>query len=126
MVVLDAVIFARGGAQGVNVESFTPHAAFSGPLGIAVLFALTGFIGARNPRLADGKVWQTRIAPVLAVLGLLASLWLVLANFTLVTGGSMGVSIVLGIIPFAAFAAGIARGPKKSPQPAAQAPSARG
>ncbi|WP_405878011.1 APC family permease [Streptomyces sp. NBC_01136] len=308
VVVLDAVIFARGGAHGVNVESFTPHAAFSGPLGIAVLFALTGFIGfeatavfrdearnpektipratylavliigvfytvscwalvlaagtddasavanktltgqgnmlmdtaqayvgttlrdvmqvlllsslfacvlsfhnviarytftlarkglmparlgtvhprhrspsfsslvqtatalvlvgacaligldplvgvfgsmagvstvgmvllmtttsvavvvffARNPHLAGGKVWQTRIAPVLAVLGLLASLWLVLANFTLVTGGSTGISIVLGIIPFAAFAAGIARGPKRNLEPAAQPLSAQG
>ncbi|WP_329348973.1 MULTISPECIES: APC family permease [unclassified Streptomyces] len=306
VVVLDAVIFAKGGAHGINVESFTPHAALSGPLGVAVLFALTGFIGfeatavfrdeartpektipratylavliigafytvscwalvlaagtddasavadktltgegnmlmdigqqyvgttlrdimqvlllsslfacvlsfhnviarytftlarkglvparlgavhprhhspsfssivqtttalvlvgacaligldplvgvfgsmagvstvgmvllmlttsvavvvffARNPHIAEGRPWQTRIAPVLAVLGLLASLWLVFSNFTLVTGGSMGVSIVLGVIPFAAFAAGIARGPKKNPQPAAPTPSA--
>ncbi|CAM5287352.1 Amino acid transporter OS=Streptomyces antimycoticus OX=68175 GN=SANT12839_089820 PE=4 SV=1 [Streptomyces antimycoticus] len=45
VLVLDAGIFARGGAHGVDVESFTPHAAFSGPLGVAVLFAITGFIG---------------------------------------------------------------------------------
>ena len=45
-------------------------------------------------------VWQTRIAPGLAVLGLLGCLWLVLSNFTLVTGGSVGLSAVLAAIPF--------------------------
>ncbi|NLU74026.1 APC family permease [Streptomyces sp. HNM0575] len=295
MVAVDAAVFARGGAHGVNVESFTPHAVFSGPLGIAVLFALTGFIGfeatavfrdearvpertipratylavviigvfytvscwalvlaagvddattvarhtldgdgnmlmdiartyvgttlrdlmqlllltslfacvlsfhnviarytftlagkglmpaaagrvherhrspyvsslaqtvtavlliavcalgqldplvgvfgslagvatvgmvllmlttsvavvtffVRNPQLAPGKLWQTRIAPVLAVFGLLTGLWLVLSNFTLVTGGSTGISVFLAVVPFAAFVAGLVRGPGK-------------
>lgn len=45
VVVLDAAIVFSGGAQGISGESFTPSAVFSGPLGIAVLFALTGFIG---------------------------------------------------------------------------------
>ncbi|MFF2848777.1 APC family permease [Streptomyces sp. NPDC058001] len=292
VVVMDAVIFARGGAHGINVESFTPDAALSGPLGIAVLFALTGFIGfeatavfrdeardpdrtipratylavliigvfytvscwalvlaagtgeasavaqrtldgegnwlidtaqtyvgtalrdvmqvlllsslfacvlsfhnviarytftlarkelmpsrlgevhprhhapsfssvvqtttalvlvvacavigldplvgvfgslagvatvgmvllmlttsvavvvffARNSGAAAGRTWQTRVAPVLAVLGLLAGLWLVLSHFTLVTGGSLTVSVVLAAVPFLAFAAGAVKG----------------
>ncbi|WP_236694431.1 APC family permease [Mycolicibacterium obuense] len=53
-----------------------------------------------------GGLWATRIAPVLAVLGLLASLWLVLSNFTLVTGGSVTLSTVLAAIPFVGLAVG--------------------
>ncbi len=53
----------------------------------------------RNKDRVSG-VWQTRIAPGLAVLGLLGCLWLVLSNFTLVTGGSVGLSTVLAAIPF--------------------------
>ena len=59
VLVLDVVIFATGGADGIDVESFTPATIMSGSLGVAVLFALTGFIGfeatavfrdeARNP-----------------------------------------------------------------------------
>jgi len=303
VVVLDAVIFARGGAHGITTESFTPHAALSGPLGIAVLFALTGFIGfeatavfrdeartpdktlpratylsvliiggfytvscwalvlaagtdqvgavaqrtldgegnmlmdtaqmyvgttlrdvmqvlllsslfacvlsfhnviarytftlahqhllparlgtvhprhqspstsslaqsvtavilvggcallrldplvgvfgsmagvstvgmvilmlttsiavlvffARNPALASGKSWQTRAAPALAVLGLLAGMWLVLANFTLVTGGGPVTSTVLAAVPVVALVAGVIYGPRTA---ASHAPGA--
>ncbi len=53
-----------------------------------------------------GGLWTTRIAPALAVLGLLASLWLVLSNFTLVTGGSVTLSTVLAAIPFVGLAVG--------------------
>lgn len=45
VVLLDLLIFGSGGANGVNVESFTPGAITSGSLGVPVLFALTGFIG---------------------------------------------------------------------------------
>ncbi len=55
----------------------------------------------RHREQADGRFWQTRLAPALACLGLLASLWLVLTNFTLVTGGSAALSTVLAAIPFA-------------------------
>ena len=41
-----------------------------------------------------------------ACLGLLASLWLVLTNFTLVTGGSAALSTVLAAIPFAGLLVG--------------------
>jgi Na+/proline symporter len=56
----------------------------------------------RSREQADGRVWQTRLAPALACLGLLASLWLVLTNFTLVTGGSAA----LAAIPFAGLLVG--------------------
>ncbi len=51
-------------------------------------------------------LWSTRIAPGLAVLGLLGSLWLVLSNFTLVTGGSPTLSTILAAIPFAGLVIG--------------------
>ena len=54
----------------------------------------------RHRELGGGKLWQTRLAPVLAVLGLLGSLWLVLSNFTLVTGGSVTLSTILAAVPF--------------------------
>jgi amino acid transporter len=54
----------------------------------------------RNREQASSRLWTTRIAPALAVLGLLGSLWLVLSNFTLVTGGSATLSTVLAAIPF--------------------------
>ncbi|MDJ1132116.1 APC family permease [Streptomyces iconiensis] len=63
---------------------------------------------ARHRDLAAGRTWHTRIAPLLAVAGLLTGLWLVVSNFTLITGGSVGVSVALGAIPFAAFLAGCA------------------
>ena len=62
---------------------------------------------------AGGRIWQTRIAPALACLGLLASLGLVLANFTLVTGGSATLSAVLAAIPFAGLLVGCAVGRPK-------------
>ncbi|WP_432544649.1 APC family permease [Kineococcus sp. SYSU DK002] len=65
---------------------------------------------ARNPGLATRGRFPTAVAPVLAVLGLLVSLWLVLSNFTLVTGGSVATSTVLALVPPAAFAVGALAG----------------
>ncbi|HEX2213123.1 MAG TPA: APC family permease [Mycobacterium sp.] len=55
---------------------------------------------------ASGRIWTTRIAPAVAVAGLLASLWLVLSNFTLVTGGSATLSTILAAIPFVGLVVG--------------------
>lgn len=62
----------------------------------------------RHRDLAPDRLWTTRIAPAVAVLGLLGSLWLVLANFTLVTGGSATLSTVLAAIPFLGLVVGFA------------------
>jgi amino acid transporter len=64
----------------------------------------------RNRDLTRGRSWQTRIAPVLACVGLLSSLWLVLTNFTLVTGGSAAASTVLALVPVVGLVAGVIRG----------------
>jgi amino acid transporter len=64
----------------------------------------------KNRNESRGRPWQTRIAPALACLGLLGSLWLVLSNFTLVTGGSVALSTALAAVPFVGLAIGFAAG----------------
>jgi hypothetical protein len=54
----------------------------------------------RHRESAGERLWQTRIAPAVACVGLLASMWLVLSNFTLVTGGSFALSTMLAVVPF--------------------------
>jgi amino acid transporter len=65
---------------------------------------------ARRPELAAGRRVQATVFPILAVAGLAFALWLVLSNFTLVTGGSVAVSVVLALIPVAAMVVGIVMG----------------
>ncbi|CAN5388146.1 APC family permease [soil metagenome] len=60
----------------------------------------------RHRDAGGARPWQTRIAPGLAVLGLLASMWLVLSNFTLVTGGSITLSAILAAVPFVGLVVG--------------------
>ena len=46
VLIYDACVAFKGGAAGLHVaDSFTPHAVFSGSIGIALLFALTMFGG---------------------------------------------------------------------------------
>jgi len=45
VLVTDAAIVFQGGRDGISAYSFTPEAAASGPLGIAILFAFAGFMG---------------------------------------------------------------------------------
>ncbi|MEW2400236.1 APC family permease [Streptomyces sp. NPDC046862] len=45
LVVFDAVVIGRGGADGLNVDAFTPGHVFAGTPGIALLFAFTCFVG---------------------------------------------------------------------------------
>ncbi len=45
VLILNSAILYQGGAEGVNLQSFEPSYALSGGLSLAILFALTGFIG---------------------------------------------------------------------------------
>lgn len=67
--------------------------------------SVLAFFNAR-PELTASRQWSTRIAPILAILGLAGCLFLVVTNFTLITGGSVAVSVFLAIIPILAFVAG--------------------
>lgn len=58
--VVAVAVLAQGGAEGIDLRSFTPSAFFSGAPGISIMFAIASFIGfeataiygeeARNPR----------------------------------------------------------------------------
>lgn len=45
VLVMNAAIIGRGGAEGIDLAPFAPAQMFSGSFGIAVLFSITGFIG---------------------------------------------------------------------------------
>lgn len=45
VLILNASVLYQGGAEGINLQSFEPRYALSSGLSLAVLFALTGFIG---------------------------------------------------------------------------------
>lgn len=64
------------------------------------------FVFFRRHREIAGNPVTTTIVPLLASLGLAACLVFILVNFTMVTGGSMAVSVILALIPFLAFAGG--------------------
>jgi amino acid transporter len=98
LVGLDPLVGVFGSMAGVST------------VGMVLLMLLTSVavfaFFARNAHLKQGRTWKTTVAPFLAAIGLIASLWLVVSNFTLVTGGSATVSIFLGLIPVAALIAG--------------------
>ena len=80
-------------------------------LGIVLLMMLTSVAVivyfARNPAPEHrGALWTTRIIPVVALVGLTATLWLVLSNFPLVVAGGTTLAVCLGAIPFLALALG--------------------
>ena len=77
----------------------TLFAWFSGVavLGLVVLYFLTSIsvvVFFRRTRL-DTRPWQTLVAPVLAAVLIAALAGLVLSNFTLLIGGSMGTAVPL-------------------------------
>lgn len=85
-------------------------------VGMVLLMLLTSVailvFFARNRSTAPASRWKTVIAPTLAVLGLAASMWLVIQNFTLVTAASLQLSIVLGLVPVLALLIGCLVGPR--------------
>ena len=102
LVGLDPLVGVFGSMAGVST------------VGMVLLMTVTSVAAlaffSRHPALRRGRVLQTRVAPAVAVLGLLMCAWLVLSNFTLVTGGSAGVSTVLALVPVVAFVVGLLLG----------------
>lgn len=83
----------------------------SGALGIIILFVLTSvsvvFFFARSK--ADRRLWNTVIAPVLALVGLIAVFWLSVTNFSVLTSSSSTpLNLTLALSPVAALVLGIA------------------
>lgn len=106
LVGLDPLVGVFGSMAGVST------------IGMVLLMTVTSVAVvvyfSRRPQAARGRVLPTRVAPVVAILGLLACAWLVVSNFTLVTGGSAAVSTVLALIPPAAFVLGLVLGGRYS------------
>ncbi|MCQ8187116.1 APC family permease [Streptomyces rugosispiralis] len=79
---------------------------------VVVLMFLTNlsvvFFFKKNRDIADAPAWHRLIAPVLSGVGLGVVLWLSLANFTTMTGGSMGTAIALQVVIWAVFLTGMA------------------
>ncbi|RGE23327.1 APC family permease [Leucobacter sp. wl10] len=69
------------------------------------LAALVFFL--RRPHLRK-NVWTGTVVPAVAVAALAASAWLVLSNFTMITSGSLAVSIGLALVPPVALIIGAA------------------
>lgn len=65
---------------------------------------------ARSSTRHDASVWQTMIAPGLAVIGLGTIVWLAIDNFSTVTGTTGGLSTFLAITTFAMLGIGMALG----------------
>jgi amino acid transporter len=45
VVILDVVVIAQGGADGLSIDSFLPDNIFSGNVGVGLMFAVAGFVG---------------------------------------------------------------------------------
>lgn len=45
VVIMDVAVVSSGGASGLSFRDFTPASASGGPVAVALLFAITGFIG---------------------------------------------------------------------------------
>ncbi|PZH19216.1 amino acid permease [Streptomyces sp. NTH33] len=69
-------------------------------LAMMLLYLLTSVsvvVFFRRERL-DSRMWNTLIAPVLGMLGLAGAIWLILANFTTLIGGSAGTAVGLTLL----------------------------
>ncbi|MCU1635843.1 MAG: family permease [Cryobacterium sp.] len=99
---LDPLVGVFGSMAGVST------------VGMVILMLLTSIAVVvffkNRPTLSNRRPIRTIVAPTVAILGLGGCLWLVLANFTLVTGWSVGVSIFLALVPVIALGAGVAVG----------------
>ncbi|MCU1644128.1 MAG: family permease [Nocardia sp.] len=86
---------------------------FSGvaSLGVAVLMALTcaAVIVYFARTRADTRIWHTRVAPALGLIGLVLTAWLIAVNFPTLIGGSTTLATVLLLITAAFPLAGIAQ-----------------
>ncbi len=136
MIAYDTVVFFRGGADGINVESFQPHNIVSGSIGMAVLFGVVCFAGfeataifreeARDPERTIPRATYLAIA-VIAVLYAITSWAMILGigahdvvaqsaadptGTALATAtvylGKVGVDIVTVLLCTSIFAANIA------------------
>lgn len=102
------VVFALAGLD--PVAQVFAWMAGTATLGVLVLMVLTcvavlAFFARSG---VDRRVWHTRIAPALGLLGLLACLALTVHNFPTLIGGSTGLALAIGAVLVVVFLAGVA------------------
>lgn len=91
----------------VQVFGFMAGVATVGMVTMMLLTTLAVIVFfAKNPSIRR-NLWTTIVIPSAAVLALGISAWLVLSNFTLVTSGSVAVSVGLACVPLAALVIGV-------------------
>ena len=87
-------------------------------MGMIILMLTTSiavfFFFKRNTHINNHSLWSTRYAPILAIIGLIICFGVVVSNFTLLTGGSLNLSIALALIPPLALIIGTIRGQKST------------
>ncbi|ETZ86575.1 amino acid permease family protein [Mycobacteroides abscessus MAB_030201_1075] len=92
------------------VQVFSSMAGIS-TVGMLMLLILTSvavpLFFSRDDSARAGRVLTTYVAPIVATIGLSASVYLVLKNFTLVTDQSTVISTVLAALPIAALIYGL-------------------
>lgn len=104
--VLVAVCVAAGMDPVAQVFAWLAGTATLGILLLMSLTCLAVIVHFRRTR-QDRRIWHTLAAPGLGLLGLVGCLVLAVANFPLLIGGSTALATVLGLMPLAAFAAGV-------------------
>jgi amino acid transporter len=105
--VLVLAVFALAGADPV-LQLFTWMSGLA-TVSILALMLLTGaaILAFFHRHRVDTRVWNTRIAPTLGLIGMAVITVLVLTNFTTLISGSAALAAVLLLIVVAAFAAGV-------------------
>ncbi|GAA4865630.1 APC family permease [Actinomycetospora straminea] len=101
------VIFAVAGLD--PVAQVFAWMAGTATLGVLVLMVLTcvavlAFFARTG---VDRRVWHTRVAPALGLVGLLVCLALTINNFATLIGGSTGLAVAIGAVLVVVFLAGV-------------------
>ena len=111
---LITAISAIGIVVTVGADPIAMYAKIAGigGFGLMLLIFLTGlavvmFFRRHPQHAAHATVWHTVIAPLLGSAGMGTVLYLSLTNFKLVTGGSTAEAVVLQVVLWAIFAAGL-------------------
>lgn len=101
------MIFVAAGLDPVaNVFSWMSGLATLGLIALMALTSVGVVLFFRRTR-ADTRLWNTTIAPVLGLLGLLFLLALVIMNFTTLIGGSLSLALAFEAVLVAAFVLGV-------------------
>jgi amino acid transporter len=117
------VVFALAGMDPVaQVYAWMAGTATLGVLALMALTCAAVLVFFRRTRL-DTRPWHTVVAPLLGLAGLLVCLWLTVANFPLLIGGSPALAAGIGAVLVLAFALGVVWPRRRALDPVPTTPS---